>query len=229
MQDEAIVNPIPPVVIVLCQIMIGVELVLSAGAAGFVGGPLAVGWRLAAMQDYAFSPVVIERMLGVGDFSLNLVKRFVTYGFVHASFTQALFAAALLLALGKFVGDVFRASAVLIIFFGALIFGALVFGLLVGGSAPLLGTYPAIYGLIGAYTYIIWLRLGETGQSQLPAFRLIGFLLALQLVFGLLFGSSPVWIAELAGFVFGFGISTIVAPGGLAALVAKLRERAGDH
>lgn len=225
MQQEAIVNPIPPVVIVLCLIVIGVELVLSAGAAGMVGGPLAIGWRLAAMQDYAFSSAVIDRMVGAGDFRFDIVKRFVTYGFVHASFTHALFAAALLLALGKFVGDVFRATSVLIIVLGSLIFGAVVFGLFVGGTSPLLGIFPAVYGLIGAYTYIIWLRLGQTGQNQLQAFRLIGFLLALQLMFGLIFGNNPTWIAELAGFVFGFGISTVVAPGGWTALLVKLRER----
>jgi len=225
MQDEAIVNPIPPVIIVLCLIVVGVELVLSAATAGIIGGPLGVGWRLMAMQDYAYSPAVLDRVVSVGDISFDVIKRFVTYGFVHASFTQSLFAAALLLALGKFVGDVFRSGAVLLVFFGSLIFGALVFGLFVGGTIPLLGMYPAVYGLIGAYTYIIWLRLGQTGQNQLQAFRLIGFLLALQLVFGLIFGSSPIWIAELAGFVFGFGISTVAAPGGWAALLVKLRER----
>lgn len=225
MQQEAIVNPIPPVVIVLCLIIVGVELVLSAGAAGLVGGPLAIGWRLGAMQDYAFSGAVLDRVISVGDFSFDIIKRFVTYGFVSSSFTQSLFAAALLLALGKFVGDVFRATSVLIIFFGSLIMGAVVFGLLVDGTYPLLGIYPAVYGLIGAYTYIIWLRLGQTGQNQLQAFRLIGFLLALQLVFGLFFGSNPTWIAELAGFFFGFSISTVVAPGGWTALLVKLRER----
>ena len=156
---------------------------------------------------------------------MNVMKRFVTYGFVHASFTQALFAAALLLALGKFVGDVFSAGAVLLVVFGSMIFGAVVFGLIAEGNTPLLGIYPAVYGLIGAYTYLIWLRLGASGQSQLKAFRLIGFLLGLQLVFGLLFGTSPVWIAEISGFVFGFAVSTIAAPGGWTALVTKLRER----
>ncbi|WP_458792385.1 rhomboid family intramembrane serine protease [Yoonia sp. MH D7] len=225
MQSEAAVNPIPPVIVVLCLIVVGVELALSAAAAGMIGGQLGIGWRLTAMQDYAFSPAVLERILGVGDFSFNIVKRFVTYGFVHGNFTSALFAAALMLALGKFVGDVFRAGAVLIVFIGSLVFGALVFGMFVGGNVPLLGAYPAVYGLIGAYTYIIWLRLGTTGQNQLQAFRLIGVLLALQLLFGLIFGGSPTWIAELAGFVFGFGVSTVVAPGGWSALLVRLRQR----
>jgi membrane associated rhomboid family serine protease len=227
MQSEAAVNPIPPVIVVLCLIVVGVELVLTAAGAGMSGGTQGIGWRIAAMQDYGFSPVVLDRVISVGDTSFDILKRFVTYGFVHGSFTQALFAAALLLALGKFVGDVFRATSVLIVFFGSLIFGALVFGLVKDGNLPLLGIYPAVYGLIGAYTYILWMRLGATGQNQIQAFRLIGFLLGLQLLFALIFGGNPVWIAELTGFVFGFGVSTVVAPGGWSALLVKLRERNG--
>ena len=227
MQSQAAVNPIPPVIVLLCLIVVGVELALTAAGAGMIGGAQGIGWRIAAMQDYGFSPVVLDRVIAVGDTSFGLLKRFVTYGFVHGSFTQALFAAALLLALGKFVGDVFRAASVLIVFFGSLIIGAVVFGIFVDGNTPLLGIYPAVYGLIGAYTYILWTHLGANGQSQVQAFKLIGVLLGLQLVFGLIFGNNPAWIAELTGFVFGFGISVVVAPGGWTALVAKLRERSG--
>ena len=223
--QEPAVNPIPPVVIVLCLMVVLVELALSAAAAGMIGGPRGIGWRIGATQDYGFSPLVLDRVMQVGDYSLTLLKRFVTYGFVHASFTHALFAAALLLALGKFVGDVFRAHAVVIICFGSLIIGALVFGLIADGNAPLLGIYPAVYGLIGAYTYMIWLHLGARGENQLKAFQLIGFLLGLQLLFGLLFGSNQTWIAELAGFAFGFAASILLAPGGWSALLAKLRDR----
>lgn len=225
MQHEPAVNPIPAVVIVLCLIVVGVELMLSAAAAGMIGGPQGIGWRIAAMQDYGFSPVVLDRIIDAGDYNIDLLKRFVTYGFVHGSFTQALFAAALLLALGKFVGDVFHAGAVLLVVVGSMVFGAVMFGIFVDGPSPLLGMFPAIYGLIGAYTYMIWLRLGASGQNQLNAFRLIGFLLAIQLVFGLLFGGGKTWIAELSGFAFGFGISVVAAPGGWTALVTRLRQR----
>ena len=225
MQQEPVVNPIPPVVIVLCLIVVLVELVLSAAAAGMIGGPQGIGWRIGALQDYGFSPLVLDRVVTVGDFSFDVVKRFVTYAFVHLSFTQALFSAALLLALGKFVGDVFSSISLLIVFFGAMIFGAIVFGVIAEGPTPLLGIFPAVYGLIGAFTYILWVRLGASGESQLRAFQLIGFLLGLQLVFGLLFGSSLSWVAELAGFTYGFVVSIVVAPGGWTALVAKLRER----
>ncbi len=222
---ESPFNTIPPVILGLVMIVVAVELVLSAGASGLVGGPQAVGWRLGALNDFAFSPAVLEYVWVRGDTNPDLLKRFVTYPFVHGSFTDALFGAALLLALGKFVGDVFSAVATLTVFVLGTLVGALAFGLFVGGTTPLFGVWPAVYGLIGAFTYILWLRLGQAGQNQIAAFRLIGFLLGLQLVFGLLFGTSPTWIAELAGFVAGFAASVVLAPGGWSALLVRLRQR----
>ncbi|MEY1554564.1 rhomboid family intramembrane serine protease [Yoonia sp. R2331] len=225
MENQSPVNPIPPVVIVLCLIAVLVELVLSAGQFGVVADRTAIGWRINALQDYSVSPAVLEWMHARGDYAPEMLMRFLTYPFVHASFTQALFGAALLLALGKFVGDALGNLAVLVVFLATSIGGAIVFCLIASGTTPLFGLFPPVYGLIGAYTYVIWLHLGRTGQSQLAAFRLIGFLLALQLVFGLLFGAGNAWIAELAGFVFGFAVATLLVPGGWAALVQRLRQR----
>ncbi len=225
MQTPNAVNPIPPVVIVLCLIAVAAELVLGAGQFGVVGDPQAIGWRINALQSYSLSPAVLDWILTRGDFAPAMLMRFVTYPFVHASFTQALFGIALLLALGKFVGDALGNLAVLLIFAITSVGGALVFCLIASGTSPLFGLFPPVYGLIGAYTYVIWLHLGRTGQSQLAAFRLIGFLLALQLVFGLLFGAGNAWIAELAGFAFGFLTATLLVPGGFAALLQRLRQR----
>jgi membrane associated rhomboid family serine protease len=177
------------------------------------------------VQDYGISPLVLEVITTRDDYSRDLVQRFVTYPFVNGNFTSALFSIALLLALGKFVGDAFGSIKTLVVFFGGSIFGAIVFCLLANDTSPLFGGYPAIFALIGSYTYILWLRLSQTGQNQLAAFRLIGFLLGLQLVFGLLFGGGQSWIAELAGFAFGFAVATILVPGGWGALLARLRQR----
>ncbi|WP_394153498.1 rhomboid family intramembrane serine protease [Loktanella salsilacus] len=222
---ESPFNSIPPIIIVLVVIVAAIELTLSAGATGVVGGPGAIGWRIAALNDYAFSPGVWDYVWTRGDTSPELLKRFATYAFVHGSFTDALFGVALLLALGKFVGDVFSGAATLAIFVIGTLVGALAYGVFVTGPVPLYGVWPAVYGLIGAFTYILWLRLGQAGENQIAAFRLIGFLLGLQLVFGLIFGSSPMWIAELTGFVAGFAASIVLAPGGWTALLYRLRQR----
>ena len=66
-------------------------------------------------------------------------------------------------------------------------------------------------------------RLGQQGAPQIRAFTLIGFLLFIQLVFGLLFGSGQDWVAEVAGFATGFLMSFLVSPGGWSRALARLK------
>jgi rhomboid protease GluP len=218
------VNPLPRAVIALFAAIMGIEVMFTLGAQGIIGGPAAIGWRLGAIQGHAFSAEIFQWMLTNGRWPGEHLARFVTYPFVHASFTHALFAAVMVLALGKFVGEVFRGWAVLAVFFGASIGGALVYGLLAGSQMPLIGAFPGVYGLIGGFTYLLWLRLGQEGGPQIRAFTLIAFLMGIQLVFGILFGGGRDWIADLAGFVFGFGLSFAVSPGGFARLRGHLRH-----
>lgn len=218
------VNPLPRVVIALFAVVMGIEALFSLGAQGIIGGPQAIGWRLGAIQGYTFSAEIFQWMLANGRWPGEHLARFVTYPFIHGNFTHALFAGVMLLALGKFVGEVFRGWAVLAVFFGASIGGAAVYGLLAASPIPLLGAFPGVYGLIGAFTYLLWLRLGQEGGPQIRAFTLIAFLMGIQLVFGILFGGSRDWIADLSGFVFGFGLSFVVSPGGFARLREKLRH-----
>lgn len=217
-------NPLPPVVIGLVAAMLAIEAMFSLGAQGLIGGPQAIGWRLGAIQSYAFSPEILQWMLENGRWPPEQVMRFVTYPFVHANFTHALFAAVMVLALGKFVGEVFRGWAVLVVFFGSAIGGALFYGLVVSTSLPLIGGFPGVYGLIGGFTYLLWLRLGIEGGPRQRAFVLIAFLMGIQLVFGILFGGGLDWIADLAGFCCGFAMSFVVSPGGFARLRNRMRH-----
>jgi rhomboid protease GluP len=218
------INPLPRAVIALFAVIMAIEALFSLGARGIIGGPAAIGWRLGAMQGYAFSAEIFQWMLANGRWPAEHVARFVTYPLIHANFTHALFAGAMVLALGKFVGEVFRGWAVLVVFFGASVGGAVVYGLLAGTGAPLIGAFPGVYGLIGGFTYLLWLRLGQEGGPQIRAFTLIAFLMGIQLVFGILFGGGRDWIADLAGFVCGFALSFVVSPGGFARLRGHLRH-----
>jgi membrane associated rhomboid family serine protease len=218
-------NTVPPVVVALAVLMFGIELLFEAGARGFIGGPEAVGWRLNAIRDYAFFGPVFSYMVDTGQFLPSEMMRFVTYPFIHVGFTHMLLVLVFLLALGKMVGEVFGTVPFLVVFFGSAIVGALVFALLTNVNTPLLGGYPAVYGLIGAFTFILWVRLGQQGAPQYRAFSLIALLLGIQLVFGLLFGGGPDWIAEVAGFAAGFLLSFVVSPGGWARVRERLRQR----
>jgi membrane associated rhomboid family serine protease len=223
--DPSPVNALPPVVIVLFLVTFGVEAILAAADAGLIGGRQGVGWRLAAQQDYGFSPDILKWMWANGRWPLEHLTRFVTYPFLHHGFTQMLIAGVMVLALGKFVGEIFGGLFVGIVFFAASAFGALIYALVTGSQVWLFGSFPAGYGLIGAFSYVLWRRYEAMGEAQIKAFSLIGVLLGLQLVFAVLFGGDPTWIAEIAGFVMGFGLAVLRVPGQVGDLIAKLRNR----
>ena len=225
MSTEMPVNPLPPVVIALFVAIMLIEAVLSLASQGLIGGAQGVGWRINVEDGYGFSPGVWDQIFARGDWSFEMVKRFVTYPFIHANFTHALFGGALLLALGKFVGDVFHPLSVLAVFVVSSIVGAVVFGIVVQVNLRLIGVYPAVYGLIGAFTYLMWLRLGTLGENQYRALVLVGFLIGIQLLFGVLFEFDKTLIADVAGFVTGLLLSPLVAPGGAAAFLRRLRKR----
>lgn len=223
--EEQPFNSVPFVPLVMVIVIAGIELSLTAAAAGWVGGMQGIGWRAGAFQDYAFAPAVMTEIFERGRGSFDMWKRFVTYPFVHISFTHALWACVLLLALGKFVGEVLKPAAFAVLFFLSAIAGAAIYGVLSWQNTPLLGAYPGVYGLIGAYTYLMWLTLGAMGENQLKAFQLIGILLGLLLVYSMLFGSTPTWIADVSGFVTGLFMAPLLAPGGWQAFLTRMRNR----
>jgi membrane associated rhomboid family serine protease len=228
MQDmnAAPLNPLPVVVWVLALPMIAMEIVLSAAGAGFIGGAEGIGWRLQALERFAFSPDLMRYFLETGQYPLDGLHRLVSYPFVHGSVTHILFVVVILLALGKMVGEVFRWWAVVAIFFASAIVGALVYTLVLPGvRAPLIGGYPPVYGLIGGFTFLLWVNLAAVGANRYRAFTMIGFLLGIQLLFGLLFGGGYEWVADLTGFVTGFALSFVVSPGGWGRVLEKLRQR----
>ncbi len=223
--NAAPLNPLPPVVWALALPIIAMEVVVNLGARGLVGGPEAVGWRLDALQRFAFSPELMRQMIAQNVWPLDGLWRLVTYPFVHFSFTHALFVVVILLAIGKMVGEVFRWWAVLLVFFASAIAGALAYTLVPGLQQPLVGGYPPVYGLIGAFTFLLWVNLAAVGANKYRAFTLIGFLLGIQLLFGLVFGGGWEWVADLTGFASGFVLSFVVSPGGWARVRQKMRQR----
>ncbi len=228
MQDPNIqppVNPLPPVVILLFLAIAGVELGLSLGEANVIGGPGAVGWRLGLIRDYGFSGDIFDWMLANGQWPLNEAMRVVTYPFVYLGFTHSIFGMVLLLALGKMVAETMGQLAFLVIFVMSGIGGAVIYALLLNDPVWLAGAYPNVYGLIGAYSFVMWRRLAGQGAEQYRAFSLIAILMGLQLFWGVFFETGTLWVAELVGFFCGFGMCFLLAPGEWARVRALLQRR----
>jgi rhomboid protease GluP len=141
------------------------------------------------------------------------------------SFVHAAFVIVFILAIGNMVSRVFSPLAFLSVFVVSSVAGAFGFLLILDSPFPLIGGYPGVYGLIGAFTFILWTDLGRQGANQYRAFGLIGALLAIQILFGLINGEFSNVVAELSGFVAGFLMSFVVSPGGWQRVMDKLRTR----
>lgn len=227
---ESPLNPLPPVIWLLTLPVIASEAVFALGGAGLIGGAEGVGLRLSAIRMAAFPPELAQRAWTLGAFDVEQMYRFLSFVFIHVNAMHALFVVVFTLALGNMVAQNFRPWAVLALYFGSAIGGALVYAAIIQAvgarSAPLIGGYPAVYGLVGAFTFLIWTRLAAENANRMRAFTLIGMLLLFQLVFGLIFGGAGLgWIAEIAGFGFGFALSFVLVDGGMARTLAQLRQR----
>ena len=143
---------------------------------------------------------------------------------MHASITHAAFAGVILLAMGKMVAEAFGQWRMFVIFVTSGIGGALAYAVLINDPVPLVGSFPNVYGLIGGFTYVLWRNLSQMGENQYRAFMLIGFLMAFQLIFGLLFGGQKDWVADVAGFAVGFGLSFVLSPGGWRRIRERIRH-----
>ena len=228
-------NPLPPVVWALVLPMVFLEAVLQAADAGLVGGAQGVGWRMEVLSRMVFLPDQLVFMWESQRFPLQELVRILTYSFVHVSLTHAAFVVVFTLALGKFVGEIFHPLALVALFIGSAVIAALVYTFFVvqipalragqGQMVPLVGGYSGAFGLIGAFTFILWVRLGSSGGESWRAFSLIGLMMLVRLLFGIFFGVSPDWVADLAGFAAGFLLSFVLVPGGPGKLIAYLRSR----
>lgn len=223
-------NPLPAVLWALTLPAMAGEIVFLLGATGLVGGADGIGLRLSALQMAAFAPEMVQRMWQLGAVDWDQAYRILSYSFVNSSFTHALFVVVFTLALGNMIVREFRPWAVVALFLGSAIGGALIYtaavSALPGGPGPLIGGYPAVYGLVGAFTFLLWSRLGAVHANRLRAFSLIGMLLGFQLVFGSVFGGAGHgWIAEIGGFATGFLLSFVLVDGGVQRVLRQIRAR----
>lgn len=234
--EESPLNPVPAVVWLLALPMIACEAVFGLARLGFLsagngGAGRGLAMRQIAAEKSAFAPNMLLDMWSHGQIIPQQLMRLVTYPFVNLSLTQAVFVIAFTLALGNLIANQFRGWAVIALFLGSAIGGALIYTLIAGlfpqtRFEPLIGGYPAVYGFVGAFTFLLWLRLGQENANRMRAFSLIGMLLLFQLVFGIIFQDGSLsWIAEISGFATGFLLSFVLVPGGFQHVIRHLRQR----
>ncbi|WP_092781558.1 rhomboid family intramembrane serine protease [Jannaschia pohangensis] len=226
-RNQSPFNVLPPTVVALAIIILGIELIFQAGALGLAGGQQGPGWRITTLEQWSVSEVVWDWMFDTRSAPLDQLARFLTYPLLHGSLIEAGFVAVFVLAFGNAIAPVYDTWRFLLIFFGASIDGALAYLIFFDSPVPLFGGFPGAYGLIGAFTYLT-LR-GLTRADPSKAFVLLGFLIAIQPVFAIvtLSGLSfvPRWIAEIAGAATGYALAMILFPGAIAGFRDRMRQR----
>lgn len=219
------INPLPLAVWLLIVAVLGVEAVLSAAGYGLIGGPQGVGWRIAAIQEHAFSSAIQHWMVENHRAPLPHLSRYLSYSFVHGTAMHAVFAGVMLAAMGKMLAERFGPARFLTLALLVPVLAAVVFGLVVGQDQLgwLFGAMPMAFGLVGGFTWQRW-REAADAPARRRAFALIGMLLGARLAFGLLAETGPAWIADASAFVLGFGLSALVlGPGSWQRTRARLR------
>lgn len=219
-------NPLPGVVWLLLVAVLGVEAVLSAAGHGLIGGPEGLGWRVRAIERFAFSSAIQQWMIDNMRAPPMYLVRYLTFGFVHGNPMHAVFGAVLLAALGKMVAERFGALRFAVLVLGVPVLAAGLFGLVTAQDRLgfLFGALPMAFALVGAVTWLRWRDAEGDRAKQRRAFALIGVLIAARLAFALLVETGPAWIAELAAFALGFAASALfLGPGSWQRLRTRIR------
>ncbi len=218
-------NRLPPVVTALAVVIAGLEVLFQLSGLGLLGGAAGMGWRQGAIEQFAVFDRVWQWMVLNDLWPWEHLRRFLTYPLIHDDALHAVFVIVFVLAMGNMVADVFHPLAVLAIFWLSAIAGALAFVVFLDEGRQLVGGFPGAYGLIGAFTFLLWANLTARGASQYRAFSLIAMLMAIQIGFAVVFGEFGRAVSDLAGFAAGFLLSFLVSPGGWSRVMAKLRQR----
>lgn len=135
--------------------LIKTKAILLTAHANLINGKANISWQMLAMQHYKFSGTLIEHILKTRQFTVPHIWQILNYPLVHLATLQTLFIIVLLAALAKAVGAVFHGLAMLAIALAASAEKALIYGALFPKPYWLMGGYPAVFGMLETYTFIL--------------------------------------------------------------------------
>ena len=221
-------NKMPTAVLIAIGLIGVLELFFQGANSGIVQNVDGVALRNRWIHLFGFHMGHIETMWITSEVNINGLYQAFTFNFVQRNLPSALIGLALFAALGKYVAErrgqlCFVATLLL-----APLFGLICYVFISPPLGPIVGIFPAVFGLIGGFTIEQIERRREDDEPILPAFSLITFLMMVQLIYFFLFGTSTEWIAEFFAFVAGCGIALIIGDqneGRRRKILQKIRSR----
>lgn len=219
---QTVVNALPWSVTVFVIPMILVEIYIQGAEASLWGSFSA---RFDMIRMIGFMPDAFETAYSSARWVPEVYMRMLTFIFIQPNFLSAIFGVVMLLAIGKFVGETLGNAACLVLILAGAVSGTLLHTYVLGSSAPLIGVFTVVYCLLGAFTWVLYLRANGDFRLRLRAFRLVTILFIINIVFMLINGLNQFWITEFASMFLGFGIAIAMGSSGLRNLLQRIRRR----
>lgn len=205
--------PSPPAIIwVLAIVFVGFELAFQAAASGIL--PFE-NLRWEVYKKLAFFDIYFEGFFNGYDIPFEFWTSFVTHALLHGGIVHLVMNGVIFLALGGMIANALGPVRFLILFAVSAICGALFLALITDTDGPLVGASGAIFGFFGALKRWEWIWLKGNGQPKNRFWGTIAGLVLLNVLLALFYpGEGAVaWEAHLGGFIAGFLIAPLLAPG----------------
>jgi rhomboid protease GluP len=203
-------GPLPRALTGLVLAIVGIELLLQLADLGIVGDP---SLRARVYVLGAFWAALFHGAEPI--FALQPVTMFVTHALLHGGLLHLAMNMALLLGLGRLVGDRYGARAILPLFVLSAIAGGGLFALINVTSAPMVGASGAVFGFLGVWTAWDWRRHQAAGVSVRPVQMRALALVLVNVLFFFGLGGMIAWEAHLGGYLaglaFGFWLESEIA------------------
>ncbi|WP_298845175.1 rhomboid family intramembrane serine protease [uncultured Roseobacter sp.] len=195
---------LPAVLIVLCVIAEGVLLL---GDTGLVA---ATRLRTTIYEYGGFWPGLLRGW--EPNYPWQPWTMFVTYGFLHGGLVHMVVNMITLWSLGGAVTARVGGRGFLAIYLAALLGGAGFYGLLSSSLQPMVGASGALFGLAGGL--LAWAYIDRFSQRMglWPVARMVGVLIALNVVMWWALDGQLAWETHLGGFVAGWIMASLIDP-----------------
>ena len=203
-------NAGPPVVWGLALIFIFFELLFQLSDAGVLQQDM----RWQVYLRLAFFDLYFEGVRNGAAAPIQFWTSFVTHSVLHGGLLHLFMNTAIFLALGSMLATGLGNVRFLTLFVASAVGGALLFALISDTNGPLVGASGALFGFIGALKRWEWRWIAATGASSRRFWGTILGLAGINVLLALTFqGADIAWEAHLGGFIAGWLIAPMLAPG----------------
>lgn len=213
MARESIIRPdgAPPLVWAMATVFVLFELAFQASDAGLLP------WGDLRWQIYlrlAFFDILFDGALAGHQVPNWLWSSFFTYAFLHGGMLHLFMNGAIFLALGAVLCRLLGPARFVVLFLVTAAGGAALFGLVAEVDGPLVGASGVLFGFFGVLKRWEWRWIALTGASSQRFWGTILGLTAINVLLFFAYSDGVVaWEAHLGGFVAGWLIAPVLAPG----------------